>query len=219
MKPRYIAFGLEALIFDFDGTLARQTINYGVMRREALIAAERFIPLPEDAAHIPTMELLERVGTATENARRARAAALAAVKDVETAAAEKSFLFPYVRPMLAAMAERGLKAAVITRNCAEAVTRVFPDIHAHMLLFTRDDVSRVKPHPEHLEKALEALGVSPERALMVGDHPMDVAVGKSAGTLTAAVASGGHGFEELAACAPDFIGEDGGAVLRILDIL
>jgi histidinol phosphatase-like enzyme len=37
---------------------------------------------------------------------------------------------------------------------------------------------RVKPHPEHLLTALKLLDVPPERAIMVGDHPMDITLGK-----------------------------------------
>jgi phosphoglycolate phosphatase len=42
-------------------------------------------------------------------------------------------------------------------------------------------VARVKPDPEHLLAAAAALGVAPERALMVGDHVMDVRAGRAAG--------------------------------------
>lgn len=211
--------GITALVFDFDGTLARQTIDFGVMRHEALRAMEQFVTLPQGAAEMRTMELLAQIGVATDAARNARDAALAAVRDVEIAAAKTSNLFPYVRPMLAALPKLGITAAIITRNCEEAVRTVFPDVRDHMPLFTRDDVKRIKPNPEHLEAALAALGVPPERTVMIGDHPMDVAVGKSVGALTAAVASGEHDMRSLAACSPDFIGEDGGEIMRILGIL
>ena len=219
MLRDYKSLGIKALVFDFDGTLARQTIDYDVMRSEAVRAMERFVTLPEDAAKMPTMELLAQIGTATGMARKARDAALDAVKNVEIAASESSALFPFVRPMLSALPKLGIKAAIITRNCEEAVRAVFPDVSDHMPLFTRDDVIRVKPHPEHLNAALSALYALPKKTIMVGDHPMDVAVGKKVGTLTAAVASGGHDRQSLALCEPDFIGEDGGEIMRILGIL
>jgi phosphoglycolate phosphatase len=77
---------------------------------------------------------------------------------------------------------------IITRNCRVGVASVLErhPMH-HEVLLTRDDVERVKPDPAHLHEALEALGVSPEAALMVGDHVTDIEVGHAAGTWTAGV--------------------------------
>lgn len=49
---------------------------------------------------------------------------------------------------------------------------------------TGDDVSRFKPDPEGVFKALKAIGVPPEKSLMVGDSPKDIEAGKVAGTKT-----------------------------------
>ena len=214
---RGAAKGIKAFIFDFDGTLAQQTLDFKLMRREAVAALARFVSVP-DRPELPTMELLDIVGEATEAARTARCAALEAVRRVESEAAKQSSLFPYVRPMLAALHAQGLVMAIITRNCPEAVRTVFPDIDAHSLLFTRDDVARVKPHPDHLLAAVDALGIEPEQALMIGDHPMDVMVGKRAGTFTAAVATGEHPLEALRTCEPDFLARNGNELMRRLGV-
>jgi phosphoglycolate phosphatase len=77
---------------------------------------------------------------------------------------------------------------VISRNITPAVTTVFPDILDHVQVFIpRDSARKVKPHPGHLHQALEVLGVAPEQALMVGDHPMDVQTGVRAGAAAAGV--------------------------------
>ena len=164
------------------------------------------------------MELLALVGGQTWAARRATRA-LDAVRRVEVEAAAQSALFPFVRPMLTSLKKRGLVMAVVTRNCPEAVRTVFPDIDSHSLLFTRDDVENVKPHPEHLCRALAALRVVPQQALMIGDHPMDIIVGKRAGTGTAGVATGEHTEEALRAYDPDFLAPDGDSLMRELEIL
>lgn len=217
MAARYTEMGVTALVFDFDGTLARQTLDFAVMRREAAAAMAGHVAVP-DRPELPTMELLALIGTKTAAARAARQAALAAVRRVEIEAAGKSSLFPYVRPMLARLRELGLGMGIITRNCPEAVSLVFPDVAEHCLLLTRDDVPKVKPDPGHLLQALEALGRRPENALMIGDHPMDIAVGKRAGSRTAGVATGGHSLEALLACSPDLAVPDGETLLRELGI-
>lgn len=217
MIPEYKRRGITALVFDFDGTLARSTLDFSVMRREAVAAMQQHVDVPR-RPDLPTMELLGLIGTETEPARAARKAALKAVRDVEVGAARTSALFPFVRPMLARLKELGIAMGIVTRNCPEALALVFPDAADHCVVLTRDDVPHVKPDPDHLVRALERLEVLPEHAIMVGDHPMDITVGKRAGTLTAGVASGDHGLEELAACAPDYAEKNGAELMRRLGI-
>ncbi len=217
MLPEYRKQGIAALIFDFDGTLAVPMLDFGLMRRAAVAAMRRHVAVP-DRPDLPTMELLALIGTETDEARAARAAALQAVRDVEIEAARHSALFPFVRPMLARLPQLGLAMAIVTRNCREAVTAVFPDVEAHALLLTRDDVARVKPDPEHLVRALDLLALEPAKALMIGDHPMDIEVGKRAGTRTAGVLTGEKPREAMAACSPDYLAEDGGGLMRMLGI-
>lgn len=49
-----------------------------------------------------------------------------------------------------------------------------------------DDVTRHKPLPDPVLKALERLGAAPASAIYVGDSPHDLVAGRSAGTRTAA---------------------------------
>ena len=86
---------------------------------------------------------------------------------------------------------------------------------AYDVLLTRDDVEKVKPDPQHLLDALSMLDSEPEKALMVGDHMMDILAGKRAGTRTAAVLTlrSREDFEEAA---PDLILEGVAGLLEIL---
>jgi phosphoglycolate phosphatase len=51
-------------------------------------------------------------------------------------------------------------------------------------------VNNVKPHPEHLNKALQMLNSTANTTLMIGDHPLDIQTGRNAGTYTAGVLTG-----------------------------
>ena len=57
---------------------------------------------------------------------------------------------------------------------------------------TGDDVRQYKPDPEGIFKALEAIGVPPEKSLMVGDSPKDVEAGRVAGAKTGIALWGIH---------------------------
>lgn len=221
MPTPYARAGITTLVFDFDGTLAVPTLDFAHMRARAVEAMRRHTPVP-DRPELPTMELLALAceGLPDKAAEETRAAVLAAVRDVEVEAAGASALFDFVRPMFAACGERNITTGIITRNCPEAVRRVFPDVDELCpCLLTRDDVPRVKPDPDHLVRALERLKKSPAETLMVGDHPMDIVVGKRAGTLTAAVSSGEADSGRLAAHQPDYMTEDVGKLIRLLGIV
>lgn len=130
--------------------------------------------------------------------------------EVEVEAARRSTLFNWTRPLLKTLRKQDIATLVITRNCRQAVETVFPDIISLTdAVLTRDDVARVKPHPEHLLKALQLAGVAAEHAIMVGDHPMDIVTGKAAGTMTAGVTSGHASAAALSAESPDYLTENG----------
>ena len=210
-----------AFVFDFDGTLAVPTLDFALMKRRALSAFHQFALFPGESS-APLMEQLAAVCAAldSDSAHSVRKAVLAVVEEVEVEAAGRSSLFPFVRPMLEAFRRRDVPFAIITRNCPAAVRAVFPDVDAHCpCLLTRDDVANVKPHPEHLERALAVLGCMPEDTLMVGDHPMDIAVGHAVGTLTAGVCSGESDRERLACAKPTFLAADVGELAHMLGIM
>lgn len=213
---------VQAMIFDFDGTLARLTLDFGVMRTQAIQAAyavtrNRWADAMPDLSQSPDTPVLEWLNNAHAivSARCADTAqimlqqAQKAIENVEVQAARKGELFPWTRTMLKTLAHDGIAVGVITRNCRNAVLHAFPDIMDYSAcLLTRDDVPSVKPDPDHLLRALAHTGVPPEHSIMVGDHPMDIITGKAGGTLTAGVASGTTPREVLEASKPDYVAED-----------
>ena len=68
-----------------------------------------------------------------------------------------------------------------------------------------DQVKEHKPAPEPAQKALAALGIEPQQAVFVGDSPVDVGCGKSAGMTTIAVSWGISPKAKLEAAQPDYI--------------
>lgn len=214
---------IETILFDFDGTLAELHIDFIEMKqRIAQIAAQFLGHRPEPSA-MPALEWIDAIAQQFQDGMKASAPAfqsqaLACIEAMEMEAAARGKLFAFTRPMLHDLQRRGIKIAVVTRNCARAVRTVFPDADRFRFqLFARDHVPRVKPDPQHLHTALTTLGASPHHALMVGDHPLDIETGKRAGVRTAGVASGRVSLMDLHACHPDWVAQDCAALLKILD--
>jgi phosphoglycolate phosphatase len=184
----------SAAIFDFDGTLTPLTIDFSNLRTEVEILAQRFAEehVIRDLSHLYIIEMIyeleEFLGQAGREFRRM---AFEKMAELETETACGKGLYPCAREVLRDLRGKGLKVAIVTRNCLGALKNVFPDIDTYVdVVMTRDDVSRVKPHPDHVNAVLTALGVAPEEAVLVGDHPTDIVAGLSTGTKTVGVLTG-----------------------------
>jgi phosphoglycolate phosphatase len=189
---------INAVVFDFDGTLAHQVIDFTEMKRRVAAAASAWLGRRPEPNGTPALEWIEELARDIEvgqagQGRRFFDAAHAVIRDMECEAASRGGLFPFVRKMLRDLGGRGVDTAIITRNCAQAVEAVFPDALDYCrAVLPREAVARVKPDPGHLRSAMEILGALPETTLMVGDHPLDIETGRRAGTRTAGWPRGGY---------------------------
>jgi pyrophosphatase PpaX len=79
----------------------------------------------------------------------------------------------------------------------------FPELFDAVV--TAGDTGAHKPSGEPVLLALERLGASPDRAIYIGDSPVDIAAGKAAGVATAGVLWGIFSEQALRDAAPDFV--------------
>jgi phosphoglycolate phosphatase len=209
MRPPFL--DLCAVVFDFDGTLALLNIDFTEMRRDILNLAVSY-GIPKDGLEqLFVLEMIteirhrigpDRSGRDVSFARQA----MGLVTDREMAGAANSLLFPGVREMFRKLRGRGIKTGILTRNCLEAVTAIFPDIRDYSdAVVTRDDTPRVKPDPEHIRVVLRRLDQDPCRSAMVGDHPMDISVGKEVGAFAIGVLTGYSSADDLKGAGADLI--------------
>jgi phosphoglycolate phosphatase len=214
---------IAAIVFDFDGTLAESCLDFSEMKRRLSSLALEYLPSLRGQPNMPALEWMQVLAVEIGRVKKietadflSRAASL--ILDMELAAASQGSLFPFSRPMLLSLKEQRIKTAIITRNCTEAVRVVFPDLHSYCnCLLTRDHVERVKPHPDHLLHAIEAIYVSPRCALMVGDHPLDIETGKRAGVRTAGVWSGKASRADLIDSGADWVAANCEELMQILE--
>jgi phosphoglycolate phosphatase len=214
---------IRAAIFDFDGTLAVLNIDFNAMReqvfdlmrhygvREELIKERYLLEIIDEAYQI----LWEKNQSGAEEFYQE---AHRILHGVEMRAAEEGRLILGAEETLKNLRKRRIKVGIVTRNCEDAVRKIFPDIDKFCDVFiSRNSVKRVKPHPDHLSFAMKALGVSGEEAVMIGDHPTDIQAGKSVGMKTIGVLTGrtkGADFEKAEA---DHILNEATEVCRLLE--
>ena len=201
----------RAFLFDFDGTLVQQRVDFARMREDVLriVANYGFAVEPLRAMYV--LELIAHVEAelARRDGERSRAFALEArraVTEVELEAAEGAWAFPGVAEMLQELRARGFGVGIVTRNCRAAVERVLArNPLPYDVLLTRDDVIQVKPDPRHLLAAARALGTSGPQVVMCGDHPMDILAGQRIGAHTVGVLPPGAARDYFAEVHPDLV--------------
>ena len=179
---------IRAVLFDLDGTLVHTRINFPRMKQVILDHLAAYGMDPEPYRSRDVLSTLSAAADGLADAREFLAKAEAELVSIELAACEGACEAEGAAETLRWLRERDIRVGIVTRNSPQAVARVLRELPMpHDVLLTRADTPRVKPDPLHLHLALERLGAPPGRALMVGDHVMDVLGGKAAGMRTLGV--------------------------------
>lgn len=209
----------EAMLFDFDGTLAVLNLDFAEMRRQVW---EFTVPWQLPMEPLERLDILELIAQATSwlaehaptQAQPFARGVRQLLEDMEVAAAHSSGLLPGIPALLRALQQARIGVGVVTRNCDAAVRVMFPHIDTYCQAFVpRDHVVQVKPHPAHLQAALGQLRTTADRAIMVGDGGMDMQAGKALGMFCVGVLSGAgsrdslltHGADLIVASAADLV--------------
>lgn len=213
---------IKAIIFDFDGTLAILNIDFSSMREQVWNLMKHFGVKEEWIRERYLLEIIDEIypllgernpSEAVEFYQRAHQI----LHEVELKAAEEGRLIPGVEATLKILREKGMKVGIVTRNCEDAVRKVFPQIDYYCDIFvSRNSVKKVKPHPDHLTHVIESLKVSGEETVMVGDHTIDIQAGKRVGMKTIGVLTGRIKREEFEIAGADYILEDVSEVFPLL---
>ena len=117
---------------------------------------------------------------------------------------------PYegVRDMLVEMKEQGMKLGVLSNKPHRQTVKVVRDIFGEGMFDCvqgqQEGIAR-KPDPEGVYRLMDALKVSKEECLYVGDSEVDIQTGKNAGVRTIGVAWGFRTREILEAAGAEMI--------------
>ena len=214
---------INAIIFDFDGTLAVLNIDFSSLRKKILDLIIYYGIREEMIQEHYVLEIIDEVYQILGERNPSSAEAFyreshQTLHEVEMSAAKKGNLIPGTRATLERLRKNGIKVGIVTRNCEDAVREVFPDIDNLCDVFvSRNSVKKVKPHPDHLTQVLDSLRISGQDSVMIGDHVMDVQAGKKVGMKTIGVLTGRTKAEEFERAGADYILRNASEVFDILE--
>jgi phosphoglycolate phosphatase len=188
----------DTFLFDVDGTLVSMELDFVQIRKEvdALLVSKGY---PEDRLN-KTASTLETITSAVEYMRAegldwelVKKEADNYLEKVELEAASKAVLIKGADTVLKLLKKHKKKVGVITRNNRRVVIHILEKsgLSAYVdIILARDDVERVKPHPDHVLQALEKLNSSPKKTVVIGDHHFEIEAGNMAGCFTIGVLTG-----------------------------
>jgi len=213
---------IRAIVFDFDGTLAVLNIDFSLMRDRIFGLMKRYGVQEDTIQEKYLLEIIDEVYKILweKNPPGAEAfyqGAHEILHEIEMKAAEEGRLIPGTGATLKSLRKKGIKIGIITRNCEDAVRKVFPGIDDFCDVFvSRNSVKKVKPHPDHLTYVMESLKISGEEAVMVGDHITDIQAGKRVGMKTIGVLTGRTKKGEFEKVEADYILRDVSEICNLL---
>ncbi|WP_108652309.1 phosphoglycolate phosphatase [Dongshaea marina] len=128
-------------------------------------------------------------------------------------------LYPGVIETLEALHQANVRLALITNKPSRYIAPILGALRMESLFdccLGGDCLARRKPDPEPLFFACEQLGVSPDKALMVGDSKNDILAARNAQMAAAAVTYGYNYGEPIENSAPDWVFEDFSELAQLL---
>jgi HAD superfamily hydrolase (TIGR01509 family) len=179
--------GIEALLFDFDGTIwDSEAAVFNAYRR---LYEEHGHELPVDRwtsgvgtldGYDPAGELETLIGRELDDAASDPWASLDHVD-----------LRPGVRAYLDRASDRGIALGIVSSNSGEWVRRHLLRLGIadgwHAIVTADGDASIAKPNPVLYREALTRLGAGPASAIAIEDSPNGIAAAKAAGIFCLAV--------------------------------
>jgi len=202
--------GMEAVLFDFEGTLVDEQWNVKGAVQETLeklrasgfsiegLQGKKYSILMREA-----MQVASEAGRSPEEVREM----IGAIYDrYDQDALSRWSLRPGVKEVLHTLRSRGIKTALVSNVGKKALTMAFQKLDllsSFDLRVSRNDVQTMKPSGEGITLAIKQLLVRKEKVLFVGDSPDDIHAAREAGVKVILLAGNKKPERDFIATQPD----------------
>lgn len=194
IRPNLDGKGIDAIIFDMDGTLSDsiETYLYIVSKAAASVglkfSREQVLASLANQAHIWDGLLPDDPPRREEIIKRISTVMMKIYTDVTP----RVKVFPNLGQVLKRLKDYNIKMGVITGSLKLSLTPLYNSglEHYFQVMISWDDGYPKKPAPDSMIACLKQMDTEPGRAIVVGDTPVDIIAGRKSGALTIGVLSG-----------------------------
>lgn len=179
---------IRLIIFDFDGTLGDTRRNIVMTLQQTM--QEMHLPVIDEARCAATIGLTLKDSfktlfpQLTDEEAEECAATYRRIFEVNKKKMVPQ-LFPHVAETQAELKRRGITMSVASSRNTTSLQGFLKDMGIEQYIsyvLGAEDVTKPKPDPEPVLKTLEAMNIPASEALVVGDMPVDILMGRNAGT-------------------------------------
>jgi phosphoglycolate phosphatase len=201
---------VDLLIFDLDGTLIES--KWDIACAVNLTLGEMGLPLRSEEEIFSFVgdgvKRLLRLSVGEDNLDHYQEALKIFRGHYLAHCLDRTTFYPGINDVLAHFS--GKRMAVATNKSLEYTTAILSGLGAHHFAYVvgGDNGYGLKPEPGMLTHILEKLGVSPDRAVLIGDSTNDINGGHRAGIKVCAVGYGMGNRDRMFACKPDWFIEN-----------
>lgn len=209
-SPRLHAAGVQAVIFDFDGTLF-DSFDGIVHAFNAALSRHGRPGLPrERIAALIGRPLADMLQAALPDVAPEDVTALVATyrEEFRPVCLSMSRLLPGVRETLHALREAHLRTGILTNRMGRGAHQMLDGFEMTSLfdaVLCLGETPRPKPDPSGLLELLHRFDCPPAAAFMVGDAPVDIETGRNAGVRTVGITTGSYTRADLERAGADVI--------------
>jgi phosphoglycolate phosphatase len=176
---------IKAIIWDLDGTLIHFKIDYLRARRTAIEILKNYnVPKRLLTVNISILENMKSAREFFETEGLDQKKINDIIKEVdneiikiEFEAAQNAIMIEGINHVLKFAQKNNLKQAIFTFNTkrnAEVSLKNVKLLHYFDLIVGRDNITNLKPHPDHLNHICKKLKVKPDEILVIGDNVRDI---------------------------------------------
>jgi phosphoglycolate phosphatase len=207
----------DLLIFDLDGTLIES--KWDIASAVNLTLTELGLPARSQEEIFgfvgDGIKRLLRQAVGEDNQERYAEALKVFRGHYLTHCLDCTKFYPGIETVLTHFAQK--HKAVATNKSLEYTNKILGGLGAHHFTYVvgGDDGFGLKPDPRMLQKIIDTLNVSKDRAILIGDSTNDINAGHNAGIKVCAVGYGMGDRAKMSACKPDWFIEKPEELMRL----
>jgi phosphoglycolate phosphatase len=223
MEPKVRLDNIEAMLFDFEGTLVdfQWQLSAAIEETRSMLwkmgfSQDRILSRKYSTLMTEAMEAAAEIGLSPEQVRES----IGCVYDrYDEDALTRWALRPGVKDFLNAIKSKGMSTGLVSNVGSKTLTKALSKLGLadfFDIALSRNDVLNLKPHPDGLNLAMKRLGISKDNSIFLGDSLDDVNAARNAGIRIMIITDGENGKEDILAAKPDRVIQSYDELLRLV---